>query len=60
MGVLTKKNPESDSNKAISQWLETISSQLERLIVCQEKRLSGEVIKEFNSKQHIENLQGGK
>ena len=30
-----------------------ISHQFERLIACQEKKLSGEVIKDFNSKQHI-------
>ena len=41
----------------LNQWLERISNQLERLIVCQEKKLSGEVIKDFKSKEFI---QGGK
>ena len=39
--------------KEITEWLARISDQLERLIVCQEKRLSGVVLKDFNSKQHI-------
>ena len=42
-----------------NHWLEKISKQLERLIVCQEKRLSGEVLKNFNSKQHLKNQKGG-
>ena len=39
--------------KEIKDWLAVISSQLERLIICQEKKLSGEVLKDFNSKQHL-------
>ena len=35
--------------------LKTISFQLERLIRIQEKRLSGEVIKNFNSKEEVSN-----
>lgn len=38
----------------LTGWLEKISNQLERLILCQEKRLSGEVLKDFNSKQFLE------
>ena len=34
--------------------LKTISFQLERLIRIQEKRLSGEVVKNFNSKEEVE------
>lgn len=47
-------------NNDIAKWLEKISHQLERLIICEEKHLSGEVIKNFNSKQHLTILQGGK
>ena len=39
----------------LTQWLEKISGQLERLIICQEKRLSGQVIKNFNSKKEVNN-----
>ena len=35
--------------------LKTISFQLERLIRIQEKTLSGEVIKNFNSKEEVSN-----
>ena len=35
--------------------LKTISFQLERLIRIQEKRLSGEVVKNFNSKEEVSN-----
>ena len=41
--------------KDLNHWLEKISSQLERLIICQEKRLSGEVVKNFNSKKEVNN-----
>ena len=46
-----KKEPES---KDIAQWLEKISSQLERLIICQEKKLSGQVFNNFDSKKLLE------
>ena len=35
--------------------LEKISKQLERLILCQEKKLSGEVFKNFNSQKEVDN-----
>ena len=41
--------------KDLCQWLERINKQLERLILCQEKRLSGEVVKNFNSKKEVDN-----
>ena len=49
--------PKTENDK-IAEVLKQISDQLERLIVCQEKRLSGEVIKDFNSKEHL--TKGGK
>ena len=39
--------------------LQKISSQMERLIACQEKRLSGEVIYNFNSAEYVKE-KGGK
>lgn len=51
-----KKEPkEKKEPQEIKEWLAVISSQLERLIICQEKKLSGEVLKDFNSKQHLNN-----
>ena len=47
-----KKKPEKKPAD-MNQWLEKISSQLERMIICMEKRLSGEVLREFNSEQHL-------
>ena len=44
-----KKNHEPD----LKDWLKKIHSLLERLVVCQEKKLSGEVLKDFNSKEFI-------
>lgn len=58
MGLMNKKKPESNQelkgNKELTLWLQIISKQLERLIICQEKRLSGEVLKGFDSKKHLE------
>ena len=45
------------TQQEVVTWLKKLSQQLERLIICQEKRLGGEVLKDFNSKQF---LQGGK
>lgn len=50
-----KEPKEVKEVKEVKDWLAVISSQLERLIICQEKRLSGEVLKDFNSKQHLTN-----
>ena len=47
--MLKKKNHEPD----LKHWLKEIHGLLERLVVCQEKKLSGEVIKDFNSKEFI-------
>ena len=51
--MLKRKDKEPES-KDIAQWLEKISSQLERLIVCQEIKLSGQVHNNFDSKKHLE------
>ena len=40
--VMAKPQQKTDIQDLI-KWLEKISSQLERLILCQEKKLSGEV-----------------
>ena len=40
--------------------LQKISSQMERLIACQEKRLSGEVIYNFNSAEYVKEKEGNK
>ena len=45
------KKPEKDFNDLF----EKISSQLERVIICLEKRLSGQVFPDFNSKKELEN-----
>ena len=52
--MLKKKDKEPEGNNDITHWLETISSQLERLIICQEKKLSGQVFNNFDSKKHLE------
>ena len=49
------KKPKIESPADVSAWLEKISSQLERLIICQEKRLSGQVIQDFDSKEYLTN-----
>ena len=52
--MLKKKEQEPESNNDITHWLEKISSQLERLIICQEKKLSGQVFNNFDSKKLLE------
>lgn len=50
---VSNKDASRASDKDVTHWLKTISSQLERLIICEEKKLSGQVLKNFNSKQHL-------
>ena len=52
--VVAKPQQKKDTPDLI-KWLEKISGQLERLILCQEKKLSGEVLKNFNSKEEVKN-----
>lgn len=44
------KKPKTD----VAFWLEKISSQLERLILCHEKQLGGQVLSNFNSQAELE------
>ena len=53
---MSKKEKEhSVGSQTTNSILKTISFQLERLIRIQEKRLSGEVVKNFNSKEEVSN-----
>ena len=51
------KNKTQEKDKApkkdVCFWLSQISSQLERLVICNEKRLSGRVFDKFNSKAEL-------
>ena len=52
--MLNRKKDKEPESKDIAEWLAKISSQLERLIVCQEVKLSGQVYTNFSSEKHLE------
>ena len=39
----------------LTYWLKKINFQLERLIVCQEKKLEGKVLTDFDSAKEVKN-----
>ena len=53
--MLKHKKHETHHKKPddVADWLAKISEQLERLIVCHEFKVSGQVIKDFKSKDHL-------
>ena len=56
MSKTTKKKIETKGPKQdTAYWLAKISKQLECLVLCHEKRLSGQVFPDFNSKQELKN-----
>ena len=48
-----KKTQKKAPAKDVCFWLSQISSQLERLILCHEKRLSGESYPDYDSKEDL-------
>ena len=57
---MSKKSTTKKSSKPdLNDWLEKISDQLERLIICHEKQLGGQVIQGFDSQKELDNREGG-
>ena len=52
-----KKTQKKDKapKKDVCFWLSQISSQLERIVLCQEKKLSGQNFPDYNSKEDLKN-----
>ena len=42
-----------DQKQDIAYWLDRINSQLERIVLCQEKRLSGKSFPDYDSKEDL-------
>ena len=52
---MPKPSKKKIQSKDTSYWLEKISLQLERLVICNEKRLTGQVFPDFDSKKELKN-----
>ena len=55
-----KKTTKKQSSKQpdLNYWFSKLSDQLERLIICHEKQLAGQVIPDFDSKAELKEKQG--
>ena len=50
---MSKEKKKTEKVHSTNDLLNRISDQLERLIVCEEKKLSGQIIENFNSAEYI-------
>ena len=55
----TKEKTKKSSKPDFNFWFSKLSDQLERLIICHEKQLGGQVIQGFDSQKELDNREGG-